>query len=62
MCSWCWGYRATWLQLQEKLKSLVQINMVLGGLAEDSSAPMPKEQQVFLQQTWHKISDRKSVV
>lgn len=56
MCSWCWGYRETWLLLQEQLKSIVQVNTIVGGLAEDSDIPMPEDMQVFLQQTWHKIS------
>lgn len=56
MCSWCWGYRPTWLILQKKLESVVQVNPMVGGLAEDSNAPMPEAMQRFLQQTWHKIS------
>lgn len=56
MCSWCWGYRPTWLLLQKKLESIVQINTRVGGLAEDSNVTMPKDMQGFLQQTWRKIS------
>ena len=56
MCSWCWGYRLTWLILQAKLESVVQVNTMVGGLAEDSNVPMPEKMQHFLQQTWHKIS------
>jgi len=56
MCSWCWGYRPTWLLLQRKLESIVQINTRVGGLAEDSNVTMPKDMQGFLQQTWRKIS------
>lgn len=56
MCSWCWGYRPTWLQLQKKLQPLVQVHSRVGGLAEDSNVTMPEEMQSFLQQTWHKIS------
>ncbi|WP_281561641.1 DsbA family protein [Thalassomonas sp. RHCl1] len=58
MCSWCWGYRPTWQTLQEKLKTRVEIQYRLGGLAPDSDAPMPDEMQTFLQQTWHKISQQ----
>ncbi|WP_114327680.1 DsbA family protein [Candidatus Colwellia aromaticivorans] len=57
MCSWCWGYRPTWLLLQKKLESVVQVNTMVGGLAEDSNVPMPEKTQHFLQQTWHKISE-----
>jgi putative protein-disulfide isomerase len=56
MCSWCWGYRPTWLTLQKNLEPIVEVNTLLGGLAEDSDAPMPEQMQNFLQQTWHKIS------
>lgn len=56
MCSWCWGYRLTWLLLQAKLESVVRVNTMVGGLAEDSNVPMPETMQYFLQQTWHKIS------
>jgi len=56
MCSWCWGYRPTWLKLQKKLESVVQIHTRVGGLAEDSNVPMPNDMQGFLQNTWHKIS------
>jgi putative protein-disulfide isomerase len=56
MCSWCWGYRETWLLLQKQLEPIVQVKTILGGLAEDSNSPMPEEMQTFLQQTWHKIS------
>lgn len=57
MCSWCWGYRPTWLILQKKLESVIQISTMVGGLAEDSNSPMPENMQNFLQQTWHKISE-----
>ena len=57
MCSWCWGYRPTWTSLQKKLESVVEIQPMVGGLAEDTDAPMPEKMQHFLQQTWHKISE-----
>lgn len=56
MCSWCWGYRPTWTSLKNKLEPVVQVKMLVGGLAEDSNVPMASEMQNFLQQTWHKIS------
>ena len=43
MCSWCWGYAPTWLKIQKKLESIVQINTKVGGLAEDSNVLMPKD-------------------
>jgi putative protein-disulfide isomerase len=56
MCSWCWGYRPTWLTLQKNLEPIVEVNTLVGGLAEDSDVPMPEQMQNFLQQTWNKIS------
>ncbi|WP_033298311.1 DsbA family protein [Psychromonas ossibalaenae] len=56
MCSWCWGYRPTWLALQEQLKTTLEIRYRVGGLAPDSDELMPVEMQTFLQQTWQKIS------
>lgn len=56
MCSWCWGYRPTWLKLKESLKGLVEVKYCVGGLAPDSNEPMPEEMQQFLQQTWHRIA------
>lgn len=57
MCSWCWGYRPTWLALQEQLHTTaLEIQYRVGGLAPDSDAPMPNAMQAFLAQTWQKIS------
>jgi putative protein-disulfide isomerase len=58
MCSWCWGYRATWQTLQEKISSIVEIKYLVGGLAADSDEPMPEKMQQFLQQTWHNIAEK----
>ncbi|WP_394393202.1 DsbA family protein [Shewanella woodyi] len=57
MCSWCWGYAPTWHKLKNALEeSGITVKYKLGGLAPDSDEPMPEEMQVFLEQTWHKIS------
>ena len=58
MCSWCWGFRPTWLELQEKLAPLVDIQYRIGGLAPDCDQPMTEEMQEFLRQTWHKIAQQ----
>ena len=55
MCSWCWGFAASFKTLEESLPENVQVVRVLGGLAEDSDAPMPEAMQNMLQQTWKKI-------
>ncbi|MGB1264036.1 MAG: DsbA family protein [Cognaticolwellia sp.] len=58
MCSWCWGYAPTWQRLQKELSDHVDVVYALGGLAPDSDVAMPQEMQVFLQQTWQKISQQ----
>ena len=57
MCSWCWGYRDTWLKLSEALSSVdIEIRYQLGGLAPDSDVPMPIEMQQTLQGIWRNIN------
>jgi putative protein-disulfide isomerase len=59
MCSWCWGYKPTWSLLENQLKQQfpdLAIEYRLGGLAADTDEPMPQDMQVFLQQTWQRIS------
>ncbi|MRI35187.1 DsbA family protein [Endozoicomonas sp. OPT23] len=61
MCSWCWGYRPTWLALKEQLAEQIPeltIEYQLGGLAPDSDVPMPEDMQQFLAKTWHKIEEQ----
>ena len=57
MCSWCWGYRDTWLKLSDALSSVdIEIQYQLGGLAPDSDMPMPIEMQQTLQGIWRNIN------
>ena len=59
MCSWCWGFRPTWLQVRntllEQFSDRLQIAYVLGGLAPDSSEPMPAETREYVQANWRRI-------
>jgi putative protein-disulfide isomerase len=55
MCSWCWGFEKVRQQLFDSLKGQINIRSLVGGLAIDSNEAMPKEMQVFLQDTWRKI-------
>ena len=57
MCSWCWGFRPTWLKLQKHLPKNIKVEAVLGGLAPDNDQPMPKIMRAMLQDTWRKIYD-----
>jgi len=55
MCSWCWGYRPTWLKLKAALPRHVRVENVLGGLAPDNDQPMPAEMQQVIAGHWKKI-------
>jgi len=58
MCSWCWGFTPAWQQLKQALDGIVTIEYRVGGLAPDSSEPMPEHMQHMLQNTWHTISNK----
>lgn len=58
MCSWCWGYAPAWHELKQALDGMVTIEYRVGGLAVDSSAPMPEHMQHMLQNTWHTIGNK----
>jgi len=55
MCSWCWGFKPVWKALQLHLPDSIQVEYVVGGLAPDSSIPMPVEQQAMIKAHWHAI-------
>ena len=55
MCSWCWGFNKSYAQLLNTLPESIEVTRLLGGLAKDSSEPMPIEMQNYLQQTWKTI-------
>lgn len=56
MCSWCWGYRPVWEQLQHLLPDAICVKYVLGGLAPDNERPMPVDLQNTIQGYWRKIN------
>ncbi|MEM7291908.1 MAG: DsbA family protein [Pseudomonadota bacterium] len=58
MCSWCWAFRRTWTEVCDSLDDSIATRYVVGGLAPDSSDPMPEAMQQMLQQTWRTIQDR----
>ncbi len=55
MCSWCWGFRPVWTQVQQALNGIVNIQYVLGGLAPDTDQPMPENMQRSIRDSWQKI-------
>jgi len=57
MCSWCWGFSATWHKLQRILPPNIRVKYLLGGLAVDSDALMPISMQSSIKQTWRNIQE-----
>ncbi|MCA3959622.1 DsbA family protein [Vibrio vulnificus] len=58
MCSWCWGYKPTLEKLKQQLPGVIQFEYVVGGLAPDSTLPMPPEMQQKIESIWHQIEQR----
>jgi len=58
MCSWCWGFNRTWSEVEEALHGKLEIEYVVGGLAQDSDQPMPEDMQMMLQNTWRAIQQK----
>lgn len=58
MCSWCWGFDRAGKRLLGRLPPSVEVVRLLGGLAPDTDAPMPREMRNYLQQTWRRIMQR----
>ncbi|EGR9010073.1 DsbA family protein [Vibrio vulnificus] len=58
MCSWCWGYKLTLEKLKQQLPGVIQFEYVVGGLAPDSTLPMPPEMQQKIESIWHQIEQR----
>ena len=55
MCSWCWAYRPTMLQLRANLPKKVRWQNVLGGLASDNDQLMPENLRKMIQAHWRQI-------
>mgnify|MGYP000016900400 FL=1 len=55
MCSWCWGYRPTWLKLLELLPSSIHLEYIVGGLAPDSDQVMSTDMANSIQSHWRRI-------
>jgi putative protein-disulfide isomerase len=55
MCSWCWGFRPVWDEVQAALAGKVTIRYLLGGLAADTQESMPESMQRSIRNTWQRI-------
>jgi len=62
MCSWCWGFKPCWDELQRQLSKALpnqlRIEPLVGGLAPDTESIMPVEQQTTITSTWHTIAQQ----
>ena len=55
MCSWCYAFVSSLTALQKELPDFIRIKKIVGGLAPDTTNPMPVELQQKIQQTWRRI-------
>lgn len=55
MCSWCWGFRPTWMKIRQAISEKVEVRYLLGGLAPDSDLPMPESMQRDIAGYWRRI-------
>jgi len=55
MCSWCWGFRPVWNEVQAALADKVNIHYLLGGLAPDTDKAMSESMQRSIRSTWQRI-------
>jgi len=57
MCSWCYAFIPSWAALQNTLPESIQVKYLLGGLAPDTTDPMPLSTRKMVQQAWQKIEE-----
>ena len=55
MCSWCYAFSQSWAALQRDLPRDMEIVYLVGGLAPDTTEPMPLATQKMVQQAWQRI-------
>lgn len=55
MCSWCYAFSRSWTALQQDLPRNMEIVYLVGGLAPDTTEPMPPATQKMVQQAWQRI-------
>jgi putative protein-disulfide isomerase len=55
MCSWCWGFAPTVAEVEERLAPDVVLSSVMGGLAPDSSDPMPEATRRYVRSAWDAV-------
>ncbi len=63
MCSWCWGFAPVWVETRRFIEqhydsSLLDIKLVVGGLAPDSDQAMPESLAKTIDGHWHTITEK----
>lgn len=58
MCSWCWAFVPVWETIKQNVPDDMEVRYLLGGLAPDSSEPMPRAMQVAISGYWKTIMQR----
>ncbi|KAA3607950.1 MAG: DsbA family protein [Planctomycetota bacterium] len=58
LCSWCWGFQPVLDRFVEQTPGANQVDLILGGLAEDSGVPMGPEMRSFVQGAWRAVEQR----
>lgn len=55
MCSWCFGFSKMLKTLLDGLPADIKVKRLLGGLAPDSTEPMPEAIRDMVRQNWQRI-------
>ncbi len=55
MCSWCYAFEPCLAELQQRLPQQLNLKMLLGGLAPDTTEVMPAATQAMIQRAWQQI-------
>ncbi len=58
MCSWCYGFRPTWLKIKQQLSTQIPVISLVGGLAADSNEPMPESLRSQIRGAWQRIQQQ----
>jgi putative protein-disulfide isomerase len=58
MCSWCYAFKPALKQLRQQLPKEIEWITLLGGLADDTNAPMPEKLRQQLCATWLSIEKK----
>jgi putative protein-disulfide isomerase len=61
MCSWCYGFAPTLAAVRGELRPGLELGLVAGGLAPDSTRPMDADTRRYVQAAWRAVTERTGV-